>query len=177
MALGLTHATMMAGVVSANVLIVALASDVLRAGARGLGFLEAGWGAGAIVGGLLASQLSARMRMPLYVLAMAGLAVGHVAMPFVTFLFFSIFLQAVFGFCRALGGVVAQSTVMHIVPRHFMGRTQSAFAIATTVLQVMMSFALGWLTQNAGIVAGFALLALLYVGAMGAAIRARQLVQ
>ena len=175
-ALGLTHATMMAGVVSANVLIVALASQVLHAGARGLGFLEAGWGAGAIVGGLLASQLSARLRMTLYVLAMAGLAMGHMVMPFVTLLFFSVLLQATFGFCRALGGVVAQSTVMHIVPRHFMGRTQSAFAIATTILQVLMSFGLGWLTQNAGIVAGFSLLALLYAGATGAAIRARQLV-
>jgi len=39
-----------------------------------------------------------------------------------------------------------------------------------------MSFGLGWLTQNAGIVAGFSLLALLYAGATGAAIRARQLV-
>ena len=66
---------------------------------------------------------------------------------------------------------------MHIVPRHFMGRTQSAFAIATTVLQVVMSFALGWLTQNAGIISGFALLALLYAGATGAAIRARQLLR
>src|SRR2546427_11554885 len=65
----------------------------------------------------------------LYVLAMAGLAMGHMVMPFVTLLFFSVLLQATFGFCRALGGVVAQSTVMHIVPKHFMGRTQSAFAI------------------------------------------------
>src|SRR2546427_5697535 len=110
----------------------------------------------------------------LYVLAMAGLAMGHMVMPFVTLLFFSVLLQATFGFCRALGGVVAQSTVMHIVPKHFMGRTQSAFAIATTALQVIMSFGLGWLTQNAGIVAGFSLLALLYAGATGAAIRARQ---
>src|SRR6202451_213782 len=39
-ALGITHATMMAGVVSANVVLVALANDILHAGARGLGFLE-----------------------------------------------------------------------------------------------------------------------------------------
>ena len=176
-ALGLTHSTMMAGVVSANVLIVALANDVLHAGARGLGFLEAGWGAGAIVGGLLASQLPKGMRLPLYVAAMVGLAAGHVAMPFVTLLFAAVVLQAIFGFFRALGGVVAQSTIMQIVPRHFMGRTQSAFAIWTTTLQVVMSFALGWVTQNAGIIAGFALLALLYAAATGAAIRARQLLR
>src|SRR5579863_1338757 len=40
-ALGVTHSIMMASVVSANVVIVALANDILHAGARGLGFLEA----------------------------------------------------------------------------------------------------------------------------------------
>jgi hypothetical protein len=60
-ALGITHSILMAGVVSANVLVVALAADILHRGARGLGYLEAGWGLGAIIGGLLASQLSNRL--------------------------------------------------------------------------------------------------------------------
>src|SRR5260370_12236305 len=46
-ALGITHAIMLAGVGSANVVLVALANDILRSGPRGLGFLEAGWAAGA----------------------------------------------------------------------------------------------------------------------------------
>jgi len=65
---------MMAGVVSANVVLVALANDILRAGPRGLGFLETGWATGAIIGGLIASQLPQSLRMPLYVAACAGLA-------------------------------------------------------------------------------------------------------
>src|SRR5205814_10295809 len=68
-----THSIMMAGVVSANVVLVALANDILHAGARGLGFLEAGWATGAICGGLLASQLPGAKRMPLYVAACAVL--------------------------------------------------------------------------------------------------------
>jgi MFS transporter, DHA3 family, macrolide efflux protein len=174
-AFGVTHATMMAGVVSANVVLVALASDVLHAGARGLGFLEAGWATGAIVGGLIASQLSQTLRMALYVAAIATLAVGHMATPFVAFLAGAVLLQFIFGSCRALGGVVAQSSLMSIVPRHFMGRTQSAIAVLTTVVQLLMSFGLGWLAQRAGLVAGYALLALLYVGATVFAMRARQL--
>jgi len=63
------------------------------------------------------------------------------------------------------------------VPRHFMGRTQSAMAILTTVVQLSMSFALGWVAEGAGIVAGYALLALLYFGATVSAIRARQLLR
>ncbi len=176
-ALGITHAIMMASVVSANVVLVALANDILHAGARGLGFLEAGWAIGAVTGGLIASQLSQSLRLVLYVAAMVCLAVGHMAVPFVAFLAGAVALQSIFGFCRALGGVVAQSSIMSIVPRHFMGRTQSAVAIFTTVLQLFMSLALGVVAQSAGIVAGYALLALMYVGAVVSALRARQILR
>jgi MFS family permease len=176
-ALGITHATMMAGVVSANVVLVALANDILHAGARGLGFLEVGWAAGAILGGLIASQLPQALRLTLYAVAMIGLATGHVAVPFVAFLVGAVALQMIFGFCRALGGVVAQSSLMSIVPRHFMGRTQSAVAILTTVQQLLMSFALGVVAQRAGIVSGYALLTLMYTVATLFAFRARQLLR
>jgi DHA3 family macrolide efflux protein-like MFS transporter len=176
-ALGVTHSIMMAGVVSANVVLVALANDILRSGPRGLGFLEAGWATGAICGGLIASQLPGARRMPLYVAACAVLAAGHMATPFVAFLAGAVMMQVLFGSCRALGGVVAQSSLMSIVPRHFMGRTQSAMAILTTVVQLLMSFALGWVAQGAGLIAGYALLALLYTGATVSAIRARQLMR
>ncbi len=155
--LGITHSIMMAGVVSAN--------------------LETGWTTGAIIGGLIASQLRPALRMPLYVAACAGLAVGHMATPFVAFLVGAVMMQILFGFCRALGGVVAQSSLMAIVPRHFMGRTQSAMAILTTVVQLFMSVALGWVAQGAGLIAGYALLALLYMGSTISAIRARQLMR
>ena len=174
-ALGITHATMMAGVVSANVVLVALANDVLHAGARGLGFLEAGWAVGAITGGLLASQLSQSVRLTLYVMAIAGLSSGHFVIPFVSFLVGAVTLQAIFGFCRAVSGVVAQSSLMSIVPRHFMGRTQSAMAILSTALQIMMSFSLGWIAQRVSLYAGFALLGIMYGGAGFFAVRARQL--
>jgi len=174
-ALGITHSIMMAGVVSANVVLVALANDILHAGARGLGFLEAGWATGAITGGLIASQLRSSLRMPLYIAACAVLAVGHMATPFVAFLSGAVMMQLLFGLCRAVGGVTAQSGLMAIVPRHFMGRTQSAMAILTTVVQLVMSLALGVIAQGAGLIAGYALLAILYAGATFSAARARHL--
>ena len=173
-ALGITHSIMMAGVVSANIVLVALANDIVRAGPYGYGFLETGWATGAICGGLIASQLPGR-RMPLYVAACAVLAVGHMATPFVAFVVGAVMMQMIFGFCRALGGVVAQSSLMSIVPRHFMGRTQSAMAILTTVVQLLMSFALGLVARRAGLIAGYAMLALLYTGSTISSIRARQL--
>jgi hypothetical protein len=174
-ALGITHATVMAGVVSANVVLVALANDILHAGARGLGFLEAGWATGAILGGFITSQLPGKLRMVLYVAAIAVLSVGHMVTPFVAILAAAVLLQFIFGFCRALGGIVGQSSLMSIVPRHFMGRTQSAMAIIGTIIQLIMSFALGIVAERAGIIAGYALLALLYAGATVSALRARQL--
>lgn len=175
--LGITHSMMMAGVVSANVVLVALVNDILHAGAKGLGFLEAGWAIGAITGGLIVSQLRISSRMPLYVASCALLAVGHMATPFVAFLFGAVTLQIIFGLCRAVGGVTAQSGLMAIVPKHFMGRTQSAMAVLTTCFQLAMSFALGVVAQGAGIITGYALLALLYTAATVSAARARRLMR
>jgi MFS transporter, DHA3 family, macrolide efflux protein len=176
-ALGITHAIMMAGVVSANVVLVALVNDVLHAGARGLGFVEMGWAAGAVSGGVIASQLPQRVRMPLYVAALAILAVGHMATPYVAFLVGAATLQFLFGLCRSLGGVVAQSSLMSIVPQHFMGRTQSAMAILTTIFQLLMSVGLGVIAERVNLAAGYALLALLYVAATIFASRARHLMR
>jgi DHA3 family macrolide efflux protein-like MFS transporter len=175
LALGVTHAILMASIVSSNIVVVALANDILHSGARGFGFIEAGWAIGAITGGFITSQLPQRIRLPLYVAAMAGLALGHMAVPFVAFLFGAALLQGCFGFFRALGGIVAQSSLMAIVPRHFMGRTQSAFAIFATILQLAMSFSLGWIAQRFSIATGFFLLAMMYTGATLTAMRARRL--
>jgi len=175
-ALGLTYACMMAGVISANVLVVALASDILRAGPRGYGYIEAAWAVGAVAGGLLISALT-KWRAPFTVLigALALLAVGHALFPYVRWLALAVVMNAVFGGCRALGGVLTQSSIMAAVPRRLMGRTQSAFSVISTLLQVVMSFSLGWLAQHVGLPLAFGVLGLLYAGATLAAVRARSL--
>ncbi len=175
LALGVTHAMLMASIVSSNVVLVALANDILHSGARGFGFIEAGWAIGAILGGIVTRQLPQRLRLPLYVSVIGAMALGHVAVPFVGFLLGAAILQGCFGFFRALGGIVAQSALMSIVPRHFMGRTQSAFAVFATVLQLAMSFSLGWIAQRFSIATGFFLLATMYAGATWTASRARLL--
>jgi acid phosphatase family membrane protein YuiD len=64
---------------------------------------------------------------------------------------------------------------MALVPRRLMGRTQSAFAVISTTLQVAMSFSLGWVSQHLSIALAFGTLALLYAVAVVAAMRARWL--
>ncbi len=175
LALGITYACMMAGVISANVLVVALAKDLLSAGPRGYGYIEAGWAVGAIAGGLAAGDLARKHPYGVLVLALATLAVGHTLFPFAHLLVIAVAMNALFGVCRALGGVLTQSSIMTIVPRHLMGRTQSAFSVIATILQVTMSFTLGWFAQNVTLSAAFLLLGAIYGGAVLAALWARAL--
>jgi hypothetical protein len=62
---------------------------------------------------------------------------------------------------------------MSIVPRQLMGRTQSTFGLLSTLMQVLMSFVLGWLAQRLGLPVGFAVLGLLYSVALVAAFYVR----
>ena len=175
LALGVTYACMMAGVISANVLVVALAKDLLSAGPRGYGYIEAGWAFGAIAGGLAAGSLARKNPYGVLVFALATLAVGHTLFPFARLLAVAVAMNALFGACRALGGVLTQSSIMTIVPRHLMGRTQSAFSVIATILQVSMSFTLGWFAEHVTLSAAFLLLGAIYGGAVLAALRARAL--
>ncbi|NDQ57857.1 MAG: MFS transporter [Acidipila sp.] len=176
LALGLTYACMMAGVLSGNVLLVTLAQFVLKSGARGFGFMEAGWAFGAVTGGLLAGALVRRFP-PLAVLiaALAVLAVGHTLFPYARLLVVVVAMQALFGACRALGGVLTQTSIMTLVPRRLMGRTQSTFSVVATLLQVLMSFSLGFLAERVSVTLAFLVLGVLYGTAVLAAIRARGL--
>jgi MFS family permease len=175
LALGLTFACMMAGVISANVLVVALARDLLHSGPRGYGYIEAGWAVGAVAGGLASGALARHRPLTVLISAMVILSVGHALFPYVHLLAAAVAMNALFGGCRALGGVLTQSSIMATVPRRLMGRTQSAFSVISTLLQVAMSFSLGWLAEHVNLPIAFLLLGLLYGVAVLAAFRARAL--
>jgi DHA3 family macrolide efflux protein-like MFS transporter len=174
-ALGLTYACMMAGVISANVVVVALAYDLLRAGPHGYGFIQSGWALGAVLGGLAAGPLSRQRPFAVLIAALIVLAVGHAVFPYAPWLAAAVAMNVVFGACRALGAVLTQSAILATVPRRLMGRVQSAFAAMATFFQVLMSLALGWLAQHYGLPVAFLLLGLLYGVAVMAALRARSL--
>jgi MFS family permease len=175
LALGLTYACMMAGVISANVLVVALANNLLHVGARGYGFIESGWALGAVIGGFAAAALSRKRPLQVLITALFLLAVGHALFPYAGALTMAIVMNAIFGACRAIGAVLTQSSILASVPNRLMGRTQSAFAFMATVLQVVMSFALGWLAEHASLQIAFLLLGAIYGMALLAALRVRAL--
>jgi len=176
LALGITYACMMSGVISSNVLLVTLTRDDLRSDARGFGFMEAGWAFGAVTGGLSAGIFAGWFSAPLLLIAaLAVLAAGHPLFPYVGSLAMAVATNAVFGLCRAFGGVLSQTGIMELVPRRLMGRTQSTFSMFSTVLQVLMSLTLGYFAQHLSLPLAFFVLGLLYACAVLAAIRAREL--
>jgi MFS transporter, DHA3 family, macrolide efflux protein len=156
--------------------VVALVKDILNAGAFGYGLIESSWAIGAISGGLAVGFLVKRFRPATVLLAaMLALSFGHALFPYAPFLILAATMQALFGACRALGGILTQSSIMFAVPRRLMGRTQSAFAVISTLLQMAMSFSLGWLAERINLPFAFLALALLYGIAVVAAWRARPL--
>jgi len=176
LALGFTYSCMMAGVISGHVVLVVLAQDVLRAGASGYGYLEFGWAMGAILGGFSTAWVTRKFRGPVVLItALACLALGHLSFPYVQWLWLAVTMNAVFGACRAYGGVLTQTGIMTVVPHRLMGRTQSAFSVLSTLLQISMSLGLGYVAQHVSIFAGFALLGAMYAAAAVAALRARLL--
>jgi MFS family permease len=176
MAVGAAWACMMGGVLTATVLLVALARDVLHAGARGYGWLEAGWAIGAVVGALLARRVVAARTAPVIPPAtLAVLAGGSGLLPWIAAISLAVGMQVLLGVSRALGGVSMQTALMTAVPRRLMGRVQSTFAMVSTVLQVVMSLLLGWLAQAVSLRVAFAAVGSLYALAALAAARARAL--
>ena len=174
-ALGITYACMMAGVISANILVVALAKNLLSVGATGYGWIEAGWAGGAIIGGLAAGTVARKKPYGVLIGALAILAVCHTLFPYARFLSVAVAMNALFGICRALGGILTQSSIMTAVPARLMGRTQSAFSVIATVLQITMSFALGWFAQNVTLSMAFLILGAIYAGGVLAAVRVKTL--
>jgi len=154
---------------------VALARNLLQSGPRGYGFMEAGWAVGAITGGLAAGFLARHRPLKVLIAAMVTLSIGHALFPYARLLVVAVAMNALFGGCRALGGVLTQSSIMATVPRRLMGRTQSVFSVISTLLQVGMSFSLGWLAERVNLKVAFLLLGVLYAAAVAAAVRARNL--
>jgi hypothetical protein len=67
------------------------------------------------------------------------------------------------GCCRALGGVAITSTMMELVPKHFMGRVQNTFYFLGTSLQLVFSFTVGTVAHTRSLAAGFTIVGGIYL--------------
>jgi MFS family permease len=70
---------------------------------------------------------------------------------------------------RGLTGVAMNTSIMEMVPKHFMGRVQNTFYFAGTALQVVLGFLVGAVAQY-NLVASFSIIGLVYAVAFVSAV-------
>jgi MFS family permease len=154
---------------------------ILKAGAVGYGWLNAGWAVGAFLSAIYTPALirGAGHRRAVGI-SMALLGASLISLPFLgthlhglvhlsaslsvsLALLVAVMVYCLMGCCRALGGVAITSTMMELVPKHFMGRVQNTFYFMGTLLQLVFSFTVGTVAHTRSLAAGFAIVGGIYL--------------
>ena len=161
--LGISWAIFLAGMMTQGVTTAPLSDRILHAGALGYGWLNGGWAIGAFTSTLYAPLFIRRLRGRYAVVcAMAMLAVSLTVAPFSGSLAIAVMCYAVMGSGRGLAGVGISSTIMEMVPKHFMGRVQNTFFFLGTLLQLVSSVAVGAIAEHISLPLAFSVIGLMY---------------
>src|ERR1700689_4013570 len=161
--LGISWALFLGAMITGVVVNPSLSERVFHAGAKGYGWLNAGWGTGAFLSALYAPAIIASLGGRRSVaFSMALIAACVVCAPVSHWLAAAILLYAVMGSARGVGGIAMNTSLMEMVPQHLMGRVQNAFYFAGTSLQLGLALAVGAVAHKVSLVAGFAILACVY---------------
>jgi MFS family permease len=161
--LGISWALFLGAMITGVVVTPSLSDRIFHAGAKGYGWLNAGWGTGAFVSALYAPQAIAWLGgRRAIAFSMALLSVCVVCAPIAPFLFFAISLYFLMGSARGIGGIAMNTNLMEMVPKHLMGRVQNAFYFAGTFLQLVLAIGVGVVAHKVSLVAAFAILACVY---------------
>ena len=161
--LGISWALFLGAMVTGVVVTPSLSDRVFHAGAKGYGWLNAGWGTGAFLSALYAPAIIASLGGRRSVaFSMAIIAATVICAPVSHWLVAAIVLYAVMGSARGVGGIAMNTSLMEMVPKHLMGRVQNAFYFFGTFLQLVLALAVGAVAHNISLVAAFAILACVY---------------
>ena len=161
--LGASWALFLGAMITGVVVTPSLSDRVFHAGAKGYGWLNAGWGTGAFVSALYAPKIIARIggrRSIAFSMALLSVCVAFA--PISGFLVLAIATYFVMGSARGVGGVAMNTNLMEMVPKHLMGRVQNAFYFAGTFLQLVLAIVVGAVAQKVSLVVAFAILGCVY---------------
>jgi MFS family permease len=162
--LGGAWAVFLGAMLTGIVVTAPLSEKTFHAGATGYGWLNAGWGTGAFLCGLFATQLLGRVAPRIATAAaMLVLAFGMFASPFSPWLAGAVLLYGMMGAARGVCGVAMNTSLMLAVPPHFMGRVQNTYNFVGTVLQIFLSLAAAHAAHAFGLVYGFAVIGAAFV--------------
>ena len=168
--IGIAWALFMAAMMTQGVLSAPLSDRLLHGGAVGYGWLNAGWAVGAFVATFYASQIVRQHGANRVVtLTMSLIAASLFILPISRWLALAVAIYFVMGSSRGVGGIAISSEVMQMVPRHFMGRVQNAFAFVASALQICTALLAGEAAHRDGLAYGFWMVGAMYLGAALAA--------
>jgi MFS family permease len=169
--LGTSWALFIGAMLTQGVITAPLGDRVLHAGAVGYGWLNAGWAIGAFTSAWYAPvvirALAARRAVGV---SMTLLAASLFLLPYSRWLAVAVALYALMGTGRGIGGVAISSSMMEVVPRHFMGRVQNTFFFFGTCLQLALGFTVGAVAHRIGLTWAFAIVGFVYLTAAVTAI-------
>jgi len=179
--LGSAWALFLVAMFTQGVITAPFSDHILKAGAVGYGWLNGGWAIGALVSAIFtpASIRGTGHRRAIGV-ATAVLGASLIALPWVGLhvhgslrlgslgmvagaLAISVLICAIMGCCRALGRVAITSTIMELVPEHFMGRVQNTFYFASTCLMLGLAFLVGAAAHKRSLTLAFSIVGALYL--------------
>ncbi|HEU4416818.1 MAG TPA: MFS transporter [Candidatus Angelobacter sp.] len=178
---GTAWALFMGGMLTQGVITAPFSDRILKAGAVGYGWLNSGWAIGACMGAVYTPRMIRNTGHRRAIgISMALLGASLISLPFLgthlhgrlimsatvsisLALLTAVIVYCLMGCCRALGGVAITSTIMEMVPKHFMGRVQNTFYFLGTSLQFAFSILVGSVAHRKGLAQGFAIVGGIYL--------------
>jgi MFS family permease len=168
--IGIAWALFVAAMMTQGVLSAPLSERILHGGAVGYGWLNAGWAVGAFVSVFYASHFVRRHGANRVVtVTMSAIAASLFVLPVSRWLAIAVTIYFLMGSSRGVGGIALSSEMMQLVPRHFMGRVQNAFAFLASALQICTALLVGEAAHRDGLIYGFWMVGAMYLGAALAA--------
>ncbi|HET7873578.1 MAG TPA: MFS transporter [Terriglobales bacterium] len=177
---GSAWALFVGGMFTQGIISAPFSDRILHAGAVGYGWLNFGWAMGACLSSLYTPALlrgtghRRAIGIAMGLLGMCLISLPHLgahlphslslaAFTLAPALTAAVMVYCIMGCCRALGGVALTSSMMEMVPKHFMGRVQNTFYFAATCLQLGFSFLVGAIAHEHSLAESFAIVGSLYL--------------
>jgi MFS family permease len=144
--------------VNHSVLVPLLAREVLRAGARGFGWLMAGLGSGAVAGALtVAMRGGSRPRLPVLIGSSMLMAVALWSLSLIRVFWAAVVALALVGFFQIVFMAHCNTTLQVTVPDRLRGRLMSVYAFVFVGVAPLSSLLVGSSAELLGVPATFAL--------------------
>jgi MFS family permease len=164
MLVGTAMALFISAMLTQNVITAPISDRILKAGAVGYGWLNAGWGMGAFLSVLYSPHILRKLGHHRATgLALFTLASCLFVLPFSHALSIAVLLYILMGSGRGVGGTALGSDMMELVPKHFMGRVQNTFYFAGNIAQVGMGLGVAFVAHHISLTLAIMMVGMIYL--------------